>query len=126
MSSPTVAIEDFQYNIGDHVKYYPFLLQRSYVSGHKAESFLVSGRSSNGVVYFEQYNSFGGCYPKVHKGTVRLKVAIEDVHGKKHITKLKVPSVTFDEAKKYNPSLGRTLAELNGDNESTTKSCCPV
>ncbi|MBE4594522.1 hypothetical protein BOO24_19510 [Vibrio navarrensis] len=123
---PTVAINDFQVNIGENVKFYPFLLQRSHVSGNQAETFLVPGRSSNGVVYFEQGNSFGGCYPKGSKGIVRIKIAVEDVHGKKHVKKLKVPSVTFDEAVKYNPSFGRTLVELHDSKVGTENNTADV
>ena len=110
----TAALADFQAMIGGNIKVYPFLTQRSFFSDSKAETYLDVGRSTNGVVYFEQSDSWGGCFPSVRNGTVLLKVRIQDVFGRSHRATFRVPSVALDEARKYNPSFGKTLAELRG------------
>lgn len=113
LKNPTVALSDFQVQIGDNIKFYPFLLQKSGISGGQAETFLEPGRSSSGVVYFEQRDSWDGCFPKSHNKEVLLKISVTDIRGKKHQRKLKIPAVELSEAKKFNPEFGRTLVELH-------------
>ncbi|MGA7950879.1 MAG: hypothetical protein WCA45_12080, partial [Thiobacillaceae bacterium] len=79
------------------------------------ETFLECGRSTNGVVYFEQEDSWGGCFPSLRNGAVRMKIRVRDVFAKNHSVKLDVPSVTLEYARKYNPSFAKTLAELRGE-----------
>ncbi len=67
------------------------------------------------MVYFEQSDSWGGCFPTVHGGRVLIKVCLCDVFGNKHTAKFWVPSITFEDARKYNPAFGKTLAELHGE-----------
>lgn len=110
----TAALADFQAMIGGNIKVYPFLTQRSILADSKAETYLDVGRSSNGVIYFEQSDSWGGRFPSSRNGTIRLKVRIQDVFGRSHYAKFQIPSVSLDEARKYNPSFGKTLAELRG------------
>jgi hypothetical protein len=118
LKNPTVALSDFKVQIGENVKFYPFLLQNSVISGSQAETFLEPGRSSSGVIYFEQVDSWGGCFPKSHNGEVVLKISVTDIRGKKHLKKLKIPAIELTEAKKFNPKFGRTLVELH-DGSST-------
>lgn len=110
----TAALADFQSKIGENIKTYPFLTQRGCFSDSKAETYLDIGRSTNGVVYFEQGDSWGGCFPSVCDGTVRLKVKIRDVFNHEHSARFRIPSVSMAEAREYNPSFGKTLAELQG------------
>lgn len=110
----TVALVDFQANIGQNLKIYPFLTQKSNLSGESAETYLEVGRSTNGVVYFEQSNSWGACSPIVRDNNVKLRVRVYDVFGNKHQAIFEVPAVSFGEARKYNPSFGKTLADLHG------------
>ena len=113
LDQQTVALADFQAMIGEkNIKVYPFLTQRSFLSDTK--TYLEVGRSTNGVVYFEQGDSWGECYPSVRDGTVRLKVKIRDVFGRHHCATFQIPSVSIAGARKYNPSFGKTLAELRG------------
>lgn len=105
-------ITDFQVYIGENLKLYPFLFQRSTISGDSAETFLQIGQSTNGVVYFEQSDSWGGCFPSVEDGSVRVKIRLVDAFGQRHSRTFKIPSVTLEEAKKYNPTFGDTLAHL--------------
>lgn len=110
----TAALADFQASIGENLKIYPFLTQKSIISGESSETFLEVGRSTNGVVYFEQSDSWGACFPIVNDNNVKLRVKITDVFGNKHQATFDVPSVSFDEARKYNPAFGKTLADLRG------------
>lgn len=106
---------DFQVRIGDNIKFYPFLVQRSAVFGDSSPTYLESGRSTNGVVYFEQEDSWGGCFPSAKQGRVLVQVAIRDVYGRSHTVKLKIPSVTMEQARKFNPSFGQTFADLRNE-----------
>lgn len=110
-----VALDDFQVSIGGNIKVYPFLTQRSALSGRSANTFLEVGQSTNGVVYFEQFDSWGNCFPTYRKGAARLKVSVRDVFGKRHKATFDVPVVTIEDARKYNPSFGKTFAELRGE-----------
>lgn len=109
------ALTDFHANIGEKNKVFPFLTQTNYLAPVDSKTYLQPGESTNGVVYFEQSDSWGGCFPSPCKGGVPIKVAIEDAFGKKHCAKFKIPSVPLEYARKYNPSFGKTLAELRGE-----------
>jgi hypothetical protein len=111
----TAVLADFQSNIGDHIKIYPFLIQKSILSGESAETFLEVGQSTSGVVYFEQGDSWGGCFPTIQRNSILLKIRVRDVFSNCHCSKFSVPVVSFEAARKYNPSFGKTLAELHND-----------
>lgn len=115
LEKQAVALADFQGALGERIKVFPFLMQRNNLSPGKATTFLQAGQSTNGVVYFEQSDSWGGCFPSPRNGLVTIKVCVEDVFGRKHKTKFRVPSVSMEYARKYNPSFGTTLAELQGE-----------
>jgi hypothetical protein len=108
----TITLTDFQANIGDGIKVFPSLFQASIISGTKPETYLEVGRSVNGVVYFEQSESWGGCFPSPQRGSARIIVAITDAFGTHHKKRFWIPIVGLDEAKKYNPSFGDTLPTL--------------
>jgi hypothetical protein len=114
ISDQIVALSDFQANIGDDVKLYPFLFQKSFFSGLSTDAFLEVGRSTNGVVYFEQPDSWGACFPKHQNGLIRIKVRVHDAFGGSHSERFFIPAVPLEYARKYNPSFGKTLAELRG------------
>lgn len=109
----SVALADFQVNIGSNIKIYPFLTQKNHLSPASNESFLEIGKSINGVVYFEQPESWGGCLPKVKEQQVELKIEVNDVFGGRHSAKIRVPSVSLDEARRFNPEFGKTLFRVN-------------
>lgn len=111
----SVALADFQVSIGDSTKVFPFLTQRNQLSPAEPKTYLRVGESTNGVVYFEQDNSWGGCYPRPRNGSTRIKIRIRDAHGRKHEFKRRIPIVTVEEAKRYNPRFGDTHAELRGE-----------
>lgn len=110
----TAALMDFQVSIGENLKIYPSLTQKSILSGESTETFLEVGRATNGVVYFEQSDSWGACFPLLRDNNVKLRIQITDVFGNKHQAIFEVPSVSFEEARKFNPSFGKTLADLHG------------
>ena len=111
----SVAIQDFQVKIGENIKFYPFLTQKSIHSQVVAHSYLEPGQTENGVVYFEQADSWGGCYPISREGFTKIKVCVRDSFGGKHVARFTIPSVTLEQARKYNPSFGVTLAELRNE-----------
>lgn len=111
----TTVVEDFKAAIGENIKVYPFLFQRSILSGMSADTFLQIGQSTNGVVYFEQSDSWGACFPAIEDDSAKVKIRIIDAFGRKHSRKFTIPSVTPDEAQKYNPSFGLTFAHLRGE-----------
>jgi hypothetical protein len=115
LNDETAALADFQAKIGDNIKVFPFLTQTNHLAPVDAETYLQPGQSTNGVVYFEQSDSWGCCLPSPRKGFVHIKVAIDDAFGKKHSAKFNIPSVPMEYARKYNPSFGKTLAELHGE-----------
>jgi hypothetical protein len=108
------SLTDFQVAIGENLKIYPFLFQRNFLSPANPETFLDIGRATNGVVYFEQSDSWGGCHPRSKNSATRIKVRVLDVFGGSHTRVFSVPFVSLDKAREYNPSFGKTLAELNG------------
>jgi len=112
-----IILTDFHVLIGQQAKGYPFLVQRSMITGSSAETFLESGRSTNGVVYFEQTESYGGCYPKANNGKVRIKIRLTDAFGKHHTRRFTIDAVPLDEARKYNPAFGSTFSELHQEKE---------
>lgn len=111
----TIAVEDFQVQIGDRIKVYPFLRQASVLNRSPPSTFLEVGRSANGVVYFEQPDSWGGCFPSTTAGKVRVKVRVRDTFGRQHVQKFLVPAMDIAEARRFNPGFGRTLSSLRGE-----------
>ena len=108
-------MEDFQYELGDHVKIYPSLLQGVSTIGKSPETYLEVGKSINGVVYFEQDDSWGGCFPTSKNSKVKLRVAVIDTFGRKYKKTFWAPFVSLEEAQKYNPAFGATFAIMRGE-----------
>lgn len=113
LKNEIVILEDFRVEIGEHLKVFPFLTQKNNLSPVQVDKFLEVGKSNSGVVYFEQPESWGACFPLCTKGKVLVKIQIYDVFGKVHIKKVTIPLVSIDEAKKFNPYFGDTSKHLN-------------
>ena len=112
----TVALDDFQVSMGgDKSKAFPFLTQRSHISGESATSYLRIGEATNGVVYFEQSDSWGGCFPFSRRGVVKMRLTVVDSLGGRHRARIEVPKVALAEARKFNPSFGQTFSELRAE-----------
>lgn len=109
------ALQDFQVEIGENLKVYPFLLQRNALMQHSSDTFLEPGKSTAGVLYFEQGDSWGGCRPRIRELHAYFKVKVVDIFGKSHTKIFKLPQYSLNEARKYNPSFGMTLATLRGE-----------
>ena len=109
LNDQVVALVDFKREIQGQITLYPFLIQQSSFAKSTVNTYLEVGRSRNGMVYFEQANSWGNLYPAVNKGSVRLKIAVQDVLGKWWYRKFKVPSFSLEEARKFNPAFGKSL-----------------
>ena len=117
LPGPAISLADFQVSIGKNLKTYPFLIQKGFVKGDSAELFLEPGRSTNGVVYFEQSESWGGCFPVSHNFQTKIKIVILDTFGKKYRLKTKVGRVKLSDARAYNRKFGNTFSELHGKTE---------
>lgn len=113
LKNEIVILEDFRVEIGEHLKVYPFLTQKNYLAPIQVDKFLEVGKSNSGIVYFEQLESWGACFPLCTKGTVRVKIKVYDIFGKAHIKKVEIPLVNIDEAKKFNPYFGDIGKHLN-------------
>ena len=109
-----VSISDFQASIGENIKLYPFLIQISALSGESANTYLEPGRLTNGVIYFEQTESWGGYFPRSRKFRTKVKIVITDSLGKRYRHITKIDRVTLAEARQYNPQFGTTQAQLHG------------
>ena len=107
------CLTDFQVEIGDQTKVYPFLLQRSYLTGLTGDSYFRSGEQHNGVVYFEQVESFGGCFPSPQNGKTRVQVRVTDTHGNAYSSKFWIPVFELEKAKVYNPKFGNSRAAFD-------------
>lgn len=115
LRNQVAAIHDFQASIGENLKIYPFLVQASILSGKTANTFLQPGEASNGVVYFEQSDSWGGFFPTPTKRGARVKVELRDTFGGRHAAKFYIEIVSLEHARTFNPSFGKTLAELRNE-----------
>lgn len=114
LSNQVVSLADFQSAIGDNIKIYPFLMQKGFASGESAETFLESGRSTSGVVYFEQEDSWGGCFPVSRKDRTKIRIVVCDSFGRQYQRTIKVDCVSLEKARHYNPKFGATFSELYG------------
>ena len=107
----TAALIDFHYKMGNSetVKIYPFLRQKSYFVQYNNDTYLEIGKGTSGVVYFEQYESWGEFKPKIIHEKVKIKIRILDVFGNYHTTKKLIPYITLEKAKEFNIRFGETL-----------------
>lgn len=111
----SVALADFQIAIGEHTKVFPFLTQKNSLSSASPTTYLRVGESTNGVVYFEQEDSWGGCFPSARHGYTNIKLRLRDAHGRQYVSKHKIQAIELEEARKYNPKFGITHRELRGE-----------
>lgn len=110
----SIAVSDFQASIGENIKFFPFLFQKSAVSGESATTYLEPGRSTNGVTYFEQPECWGGYFPRSRNFRTKVKIVVLDSFGKRYRHVTTIDRVTLANARKYNPQFGTTLAQPHG------------
>lgn len=105
----TVALSDFSREIGDHVKVYPFIRQKSFFFDSKDSTFFRVGEMYNGITYFENENlAYGSHRPIVKNGLVKIKLKIIDSFERKHIKFISVPEVSVETARLYSKHIGNT------------------
>jgi hypothetical protein len=121
LEHPIVSMQDFQYDFGGNIKIYPFLLQRTVSIMNSPDVYLLVGQSVNGVVYFEQSESWGGCFPSPQQGMTKIRVRVRDSFGKGHYQTTSIPVVDLEEAKKYCPSFGDTFMVLRNQQKQGFK-----
>ena len=106
------SLEEFKVNLGDEkLKLYPYLFQNNLFT-ENPDTYLVSGKSVRGILYFESNEYWGGFEPKRIKNEVDIRIKVYDIYNHEHIKKMKIPFVTIDEAKKYNTAFGETYKKL--------------
>ena len=108
----TVALRDFGHTIGENLRVYPFLLQKSILLPRENITYLKSGQSSNGIVYFEQVESFGGFQPRIKNEKIKIKIKVFDVYKKSYSKSFWIPKVDLTYAKKFNEEFGQTLEKM--------------
>jgi len=107
-----IAKEDFRvgFENSEHAKVYPFLKQRNNSYPNQNDTFLEIGKIQNGIVYFEQEDSYGNWMPRINKDgkTINLKVEIKDAFGGFHYKTVDIDSVDSGHAFRFNPLFGQT------------------
>jgi hypothetical protein len=110
-----VTMENFRVNMGDWVKIYPALFQGNAALGTTTNTYLEVGRATGGVVYFEQKESWGACFPSPRGDQAKIKVKVTDAFGRNYRKRFWIPVVTLEEAKRYNPSFGGTIPAVRSE-----------
>lgn len=108
IENTTVALRDFQTKIGGNMKIYPFLLQASTILPTTKSTYLQEGENTTGMVYFEQEESYGNCFPYHKNDKTKIRIKVLDSYGKKYMQEFLIPVVTLEKAKEYNPAFGDT------------------
>ncbi|MDA3918715.1 MAG: hypothetical protein PF690_17335 [Deltaproteobacteria bacterium] len=120
LNEQTVIMDDFKYDFGETIKVYPFLIQKSYIDpSPNKDLYLREGQNAIGVTYFEQDESYGGCFPLTKRERTKVKVKVVDSYGNKFYKKFSIRVVKLEEAKKYNPSFGETYRILKEAQEKS-------
>ena len=70
---------------------------------------------TTGMVYFEQPESWGNFLPRNIDGQTKLKIILVDTHGKKYSKVERVPVISIDEARKFNPAIGMSREAMRDD-----------
>ncbi len=112
----TPSLGDFGHTIGENIRLFPFLFQKSTLFPQEVVTYLNSGQSSRGIVYFEQTESYGGFSPRVKNGKAKIKIKVHDIFNKSYSKVCWIPIVELEYAKKFNKEFGQTLDKM-GKNE---------
>lgn len=105
----TPSIGDFGHTIGENLRVFPFLFQKNYLAAHPISTYLQSGQHTNGVVYFEQPESWGGFMPREKNGQTKIKLLVIDSFGNKYAKTFAISVVKLEYARKFNSNFGNTL-----------------
>jgi hypothetical protein len=118
----SIVKNDFTIQLDDETtKVYPFLIQEALLQINKNDTYVTVGKCVNGIVYFEQSDSYGGCSPKIKNNKVKIKIRIFDIYQNKYSIAQKVPMIDINEARKYCPSFGESIPKKQIDSDERTK-----
>lgn len=112
LNDETISLRDFSSKIGEDIKVYPFLKQTSAITLKNQRTYLRVGEVTNGVVYFEQQESWGSYQPRVKKELVKIKIKVKDTFGSSHSKIVRVPFVSLEKAKEFNSEFGMTRERI--------------
>lgn len=125
--SETISKDDFNvmFEGSSRGKVIPFLKQRNMNYNNSTDTYLQEGKSVNGMVYFEQMESFGNWVPRLSDDgrKANIVIMIRDVYNRKHTKHFDIKIVTPEDAFKYNSYFGQTQIEYFKDksNEESDK-----
>lgn len=108
----TVSKSDFVMDLGEDSKVFPFLMQKNQLADNQVDTYLLEGKRCNGVVYFEQEESWGNCLPRINENRMKIKVRVYDVYGKDYSVTSVINKVTLDAARKVCEKFGETRESL--------------
>ncbi len=108
----TVSKSDFVMKLGDDSKVFPFLMQNNQLTNNQIDTYLLEGKRCNGVVYFEQEESWGKYLPKIRENKMKIKVRVYDVYGKYYSATSVINKVTLNAAKEVSEKFGETRESL--------------
>lgn len=102
-----------QFKDSELVKGFPFLKQKSDIHSNNAETFLDVGRIANGIIYFEEHETYGNWTPRLNKDkdSTNIKIKVKDAYGRNHIKKLKIKYLKPEKALEMSPYFGQTYEE---------------
>jgi hypothetical protein len=111
----TISKDDFNvmFENSDRGKTIPFLKQRNWKYTNNTDTYLQEGKSQNGMVYFEQMESYGSWVPRLSDDGQKANIVIEikDAYGRKHLKSFDIKMVTPEYAFRYNSYFGQTQIE---------------
>lgn len=110
LEKETAMLEDFCIPLGDgKKKIIPFLKQKNILMENQIQTFLASGKYTNGIVYFEQDRSSGEQYPYLEPDMkVQTKVIVHDTKGNSWAKEHRVTKVKVEPIREICPSFGKT------------------
>jgi len=108
----TVCKSDFMMELGDDLKIFPFFKQKNQSMENIIKTYLNEGESSNGIIYYEQEESWGKFIPTIEDNLMKIKILIKDVYGRKYTQKATIPKVTLNAAQKVCSTFGETRESL--------------
>ena len=103
------ALEDFSADMNGYKKVYPFFTQQNALINNDTNLHLKEGEYKNGIKYFESPEFWGDFEPIVKNDKVKIKIEITDIYGKKYYKNMIIPVIDYNEAKKFNSTIGLSI-----------------
>lgn len=90
----------------------PYLKQKDPVLG-QSDTYLEVGKSTNGILYFEEEQSYGNFYPRPNNDKKSTDVVIEliDSFGEKYKSKHTIQQITYKDALSINEFFAKTYPD---------------